>query len=155
MGTIMASRQKKQRTAKAIEAIITDDPYFPFTHEDTKISLEANNWTLLHLAVWLNKPVTLKKLLELKPNLDVIDSNSETPMQLALITQNDNIYRILKEAGANDSKKGIPNETIAEIDLLGDQTKKIEFQATGTGKTPKSLVLTKNGFFSVESEGVN
>ncbi|CAG9311035.1 unnamed protein product [Blepharisma stoltei] len=156
----MATHKKKQRIAKAVEAVISNDPYFHYTTEDTTILLEANNWTLLHLAVWLNKEIAIKKILELKPNIEALDSNGETALHLAEISQNDDIYKLLKVVGANDTikskygKGSSSNGKLIEIDLCNEQAKKIEVPSMVS--TVKSTVSAKNEIFlSSETDELN
>lgn len=58
------------------------------------------NWTYLHLAVWMNRPEVVEKLIELGADINAQDENGDTALNLALITKNKGISTYLLECGA-------------------------------------------------------
>lgn len=58
------------------------------------------NWTYLHLAVWMNRPEIVEKLIGAGADINAQDENGDTALNLALITKNREISTFLLECGA-------------------------------------------------------
>ncbi|OMJ86532.1 hypothetical protein SteCoe_11949 [Stentor coeruleus] len=128
--------KEDQRPDEVLNAIQNNDGNFIFTKEDllkrlTAVIFKQYNWTYLHLAVWVNKINIVQALLKIGADINIQDTNGDTPLHLALITNKRFLAKILLEKGAKVDIKNV--EGVKAIELMnGDPLEFMKFRRTET-----------------------
>ncbi|CAG9315548.1 unnamed protein product [Blepharisma stoltei] len=116
MGACFSSKNRKNaRTSTVMEAIISDNSSFEYTNLDKQTRLKYLNWTYLHLAVFLSQKEAVESLLRQGFDVNAQDFHGETPLHLAAVQQNELIYSLLIDAGADNSIENKKGETATFI----------------------------------------
>ncbi|CAG9332104.1 unnamed protein product [Blepharisma stoltei] len=101
MGNQFSNKNKPNpRVVEVLESIILGNHHFSYKKEDICTKLQGHSWTYLHVAVWKRKKAIVNSLIEFGFNIDAQDDHGETPLHLAAIRRDCELYKMLLDAGA-------------------------------------------------------
>ncbi|OMJ77420.1 hypothetical protein SteCoe_22978 [Stentor coeruleus] len=114
MGNLFA-KEKNDPKIEGLYLAMKGEKNVDISADDREFRTEAQEWSLLHLAVWFLNIEMIKKLINLGFDLNLRDIHGDTPLHLAAYQNNKEIYEYLINQGADDKVKNKEDKTPGEM----------------------------------------